>query len=133
MFARWPQPISDTFPDPVKIAISTNGSTTIPTKLSTGLDLFGEDAEDPGKGGNDDTADVDLDDDMLDVDDGWIVDDMDGALHAEPKVGRRDGFVKEMGESMYALFTCEHTLINYFVSEYYEGPTAFPARFHSYG
>jgi chromosome transmission fidelity protein 4 len=86
------------FPDPVRNAISTNGSATIPTKLSTGLDLFGEDSQKFGKGGNDDAADVDLDDDMLDVDDGWIVDDMDGALHAEPKVGRHDGFVKEMGE-----------------------------------
>ena len=98
-------PISDTFPDPVKTVISTTGSATIPTKLSTGLDLFAEDPQDSGKGGNDDAADVDLDDDMLDVDDGWIVDDLDGALHAEPKVGRRDGFVKEMGESMYAWFT----------------------------
>ena len=67
--------------------------------MSTGLDLFGEDDQDFGKGKNNDAADVDLDDDMLDVDDGWIVDDMDGALHAEPKVGgRHDGFVKEMGE-----------------------------------
>ena len=98
VFTRWPKPISDTFPDPVRKAISTNGSATIPTKLSTGLDLFGEDATDFGKSGNDDTANVDLDDDMLDVDDGWIVDDLDGALHAEPKVGRHDGFVKEMGE-----------------------------------
>lgn len=98
-------PISDTFPDPVKTVISTTGSATISTKLSTGLDLFAEDAQDSGKGGNDDAADVDLDDDTLDVDDGWIVDDMDGALHAEPKVGRRDGFVKEMGKSMYAWFT----------------------------
>jgi chromosome transmission fidelity protein 4 len=86
----------DTFPDPVRNVISTNGPTTIPTKLSTGLDLFGADTQD--KGGNDDAADVDLDDDMLDVDDGWIIDDLDGALHAEPKVGRHDGFVKEMGE-----------------------------------
>ena len=98
VFTRWPKPISDTFPDPVKPAISTNGSATIPIKLSTGLDLFGEDAQDFEKGGKDDTADLDLDDDMLDVDDGWIVDDMDGALHAEPTVGRRGGFVKEMGE-----------------------------------
>ena len=79
----------------MKNAISTNGSATIPTKLSTGLDLFGQDAQ---EGEKEDTADVDLDDDMLDVDDGWIVDDMDGALYAEPKVGQRDGFVKEMGE-----------------------------------
>ena len=98
VFTRWPKPISDTFPDPVKKTISTNGSATIPTKLSNGLDLFEEDAKDIGKGGDDNAADVDLDDDMLDVDDGWIVDDMDGALHAEPKVGRHDGFVKEMGE-----------------------------------
>ena len=95
VFTRWPKPISDSFPDPVRKAISTNGSATIPTKLSTGLDLFGEDATDSGKTGNDDTADID---DMLDVDDGWIIDDMDGELHAEPKVGRHDGFVKEMGE-----------------------------------
>jgi chromosome transmission fidelity protein 4 len=86
----------------VKIAISTNASATIP-KLSTGLDLFAEDPQDSGKGGIDDAADVNLDDDMLDVDDGWIVDDLDGALQAEPNVGRRDGFVKEMGESMYGI------------------------------
>ena len=66
--------------------------------MSTGLDLFGEDAKEFGKGENEDAADVDLDDDMLGVDEGWIVDDMDGALHAEPKVGRHNGFVKEMGE-----------------------------------
>ncbi|KAF8813968.1 hypothetical protein BYT27DRAFT_7131270 [Phlegmacium glaucopus] len=96
VFTRWPKAISDTFPDPVKNSISTNGSATIPTKLSTGLDLFGDDSQDSVKGANDDAADVDLNDDMLDVDDGWIVDDMDGALHAEPNVGQRDGFVKEM-------------------------------------
>lgn len=112
VFTRWPKAISDTFPDPVKHTISTKGPATIPTKLSTGLDLFGEDAQGSVKDGNDDAADVDLDDDMLDVDDGWIVDDMDGALHTEPKVGRRDGFVKEMGESMYAPFTCEDALTN---------------------
>lgn len=73
--------------------------------MSTGLDLFGEDATDLGKNGNNDAANVDLDDDMLDVDDGWIVDDLDGALNAEPKIGRRDGFVKEMGE--FFSFTCK--------------------------
>jgi hypothetical protein len=131
VFTRWPKPISDTFPDPVKAAISTNGSATIPTKLSTGLDLFGKDAQEFEKGEKDDTADVDLDDDMLDVDDGWIVDDMDGALHAEPTVGRRDGFVKEMGEF---LFTCEDICITYFIiSEHYEGSTTLPARFHTHG
>jgi chromosome transmission fidelity protein 4 len=61
--------------------------------LSTILDLFGEDATDFGKNGDNDAANVDLDDDMLDVDDGWIVDDLDGALNAEPKIGRRDGLI----------------------------------------
>ena len=89
----------------MKNSISTNGSATIPTKLSTGLDLFDEDVQDSGKDGNEDAVDVDLDDDMLDVNDGWIVDDMDGALDAEPKVGLRDVFVKEMGESMYVSYT----------------------------
>lgn len=93
------------FPDSVRNVISTNESATIPTKPSTGLDLFEEDIQDSGKGGNVDT--VDSDDDMPDIDDGWIVDDMDGALHAEPKVGRRDGFVKEMGELVHMLSTCE--------------------------
>ena len=124
VFTRWPKPISDTFPDPVKNSISTNGSATIPTKLSTGLDLFGDDA-----GENDDTANVDLGDDMLDLDDGWIVDDMDGALHTEPKVGRGDGFVKEMGE-FCSLARMPGLIIT---SEYYQGSTTLPARIHSYG
>lgn len=98
-FTRWPKPISDNFPDPVKLSIATNGAATIPVKPRTGLDLFGDldDGPAPDVGGQQDD-DVDLDDDMADIDEGWIVDDMDGALHKEPDVRRWDGNVKEMGK-----------------------------------
>lgn len=103
-FIRWLKPIPETFPDPVKSSISTNGSATVPIKPKTGLDLFADETRDPVSGGdNDNTGDVDLDDDMADIDDGWIVDDMDGALNAPPPPERsgKDGFVKEMGRSLF--------------------------------
>jgi len=101
VFSRWLMPISDNFPDPVKAAITTNGAATVSVKPKTGLDLWADDtilAEGPSKE-KDIGDDVALDDDMLDVDDGWIVDDMDGALHAEPEASKSVGFVKEMGKS----------------------------------
>lgn len=99
-FTRWPKPISDNFPDPVKVSIATNSATTIPAKPRTGLDLFGDldDGPAPDAGGQHDD-DIDLDDDMVDIDEGWIVDDMDGALHKEPDVRKWDGNVKEMGKN----------------------------------
>ncbi|KAF5326398.1 hypothetical protein D9611_000497 [Ephemerocybe angulata] len=101
-FTRWAEPISNTFPDPIKPGIGTkaSASTTITRKPDT--DLFGEDVL-----GKDDVMDdeanmaaLDEDDDMLDIDKDWIVDDMDGALHDNEPVGgagrSNAGFVKEM-------------------------------------
>ncbi|KDR75022.1 hypothetical protein GALMADRAFT_248867 [Galerina marginata CBS 339.88] len=96
-FTRWRKPISDNFPDPVKGSMATNGAATIPVKPKTGLDLFADDTEQVTTGEKEDD-DVDLDDDIADIDDGWIVDDMDGALNAPPaeEKGGRNGLVKEM-------------------------------------
>ncbi|KAH9484953.1 Minichromosome loss protein 1 [Psilocybe cubensis] len=80
-FNRWARPIPSGMPDPIRSSISTKGSATISVKPHTGLDLFGDDTQEDSiavdKEGADD--DVDLDDDMADIDDGWIVDDLDGA------------------------------------------------------
>ncbi|CAA7260577.1 unnamed protein product [Cyclocybe aegerita] len=99
VFTRWPKPVADNFPDPVKPALATNGPATIPVKAPrAALDLFGDnDSIMGGAKDKDATNDVDLDDDMLDVDDGWIVDDMDGALN-EPETTKvsGSGYVKEM-------------------------------------
>jgi len=97
LLTRWKNPILDNFPHPVKTYVATNGASTIPVKPKTGVDLFAEDAQETSK---DDDASVDLDDDMADIDDGWIVDDMDGALNEPPAADRTigDGLVKEMGE-----------------------------------
>ncbi|KAF4621226.1 hypothetical protein D9613_000247 [Agrocybe pediades] len=97
-FTRWKKPISDNFPHPVKASIATNGASTISVKPKTGLDLFAADDVQENAKDKDHDADVDLDDDMADIDDGWIVDDMDGALNEPPAADRivGDGFVKEM-------------------------------------
>jgi hypothetical protein len=42
--------------------------------------------------------DVELDDATVDIDDGWIVDDMDGVLQAETSEKKGNPFVKEMGD-----------------------------------
>ncbi|KAF8160621.1 hypothetical protein B0H34DRAFT_344214 [Crassisporium funariophilum] len=94
-FSRWQKPIGDELPDPVKPAISTNASATIPIIRSAGLDIFGTD-DGHVFGARDDTRDLELDDDMLEVDDGWIVDDTDGLHARETAVHEKDGFVKEM-------------------------------------
>ena len=112
-FIRWPKPISDTFPDPVKSSISTNGSATVSIKPKTGLDLFAEETNEPaGAADLDNTGDVDLDEDMADIDDAWIVDDLDGALNDPPAPERagKDGFVKEMGRSSFlrVMYSTEH-------------------------
>ncbi|KAF9522661.1 hypothetical protein CPB83DRAFT_864133 [Crepidotus variabilis] len=94
-FSRWTKPISDDFPDPVKAAISTKGSATVAVSFKPGADFF---ADELGAANGDDTMDADtnLDDDMLPLDDEWIVDDMDGAHSTEPKEAERVPFVKEM-------------------------------------
>lgn len=43
-------------------------------------------------------GDVELDDTTIDVDDGWIVDDMDGAFQAEASEKKGNPLVKEMGD-----------------------------------
>ncbi|PPQ90540.1 hypothetical protein CVT25_015854 [Psilocybe cyanescens] len=97
-FNRLPKPIADGQPDPVRPSIAANGSATIPVKPKTGLDLFGDDAQEDSIAIDKEDDEVDLDDDMADIDDGWIVDDMDGAHAPTADVARsaKDGFVKEM-------------------------------------
>lgn len=94
---RWLKPISDNFPDPVKVSSVTNGAPTVPIKRND-IDLFGNDITGGEASEKNGTNDVDLDDDLIDIDDGWIVDDMDGAHKAEVPKEKRDPFVKEMGE-----------------------------------
>lgn len=93
--SRWLKPISDNFPDPVKVTLVANNA-TVPVQRD-GIDLFADDT----------TGEADLEknrvedgalDDMIDIDDGWIVDDMGGAHKADVPEGKRDSFVKEMGE-----------------------------------
>jgi hypothetical protein len=72
------------------------------------LDLFADVGESTGL--QDDAADVDLDDGMADIDDDWMIDDVEGGLRDEPagpsaKLG--DGFVKEMGSYSLATFGCQ--------------------------
>jgi len=119
----------------VKVSVATNGAATIPVKPRTGLDLFGDldDGPAPDVGGHGDD-DVDLDDDMADIDEGWIVDDMDGALHKEPEGRRWDGNVKEMGENstIFPSSTCEANKKNP-PSEYYQGSATLPAGIDAVG
>jgi len=98
--SRWLKPVSDNFPDPVKVSSVTNGAPTVPMKRND-IDLFGNDITGGGASEKNGNGDVDLDEDLIDIDDGWIVDDMDGAHKAELPKGKRDSFVKEMGESSF--------------------------------
>ena len=98
--SRWLKPISDNYPDPVKISSVTNNAATVPIKRND-IDLFGNDITGGAASEKNGTDDVDLDEDLVDIDDGWIVDDMDGAHKAEVPEGKRDPFVKEMGESAF--------------------------------
>jgi len=99
VFSQWMKPISDDFPDPVKVSGATTSAATIPVQHKPGLELFAEDTSaEAGKGAEDD---IDLDDVILE--DGWIVDDMDGAHKAEVPESKRDPFVKEMGKVVSSL------------------------------
>lgn len=85
IFFRWPQPIPDTLPDPVKV--SSTGSTTISiNRKPEDTFLFGDN-------NNDDFG-------MDGMDDDWIIDDtggqpMDNELEGK---SRKSDFVKEMGK-----------------------------------
>jgi chromosome transmission fidelity protein 4 len=100
--SRWLKPISDNFPDPIKVSLVTTNAATVPVKRSD-IDLFADDTTGGPAYEKDGAGDVDLDEDLIDVDDGWIVDDMDGAHKTEVPEGKRDPFVKEMGESTFHL------------------------------
>src|SRR6266545_4363271 len=79
VLSRWMKPISDDFPDPVKVSLGTTSAATIPIQHKPGLELFAEDTSVEAR--KDAEEDIDLDDVM--IEDGWIVDDMDGAHKAE--------------------------------------------------
>lgn len=99
VFSRWFKPISDNFPDPVKISIGTSSAATVPVKPKTGLELFEDDTlKSKAEKEKSNVDDVELDDATIDVDDGWIVDDMDGVLQAEESEKKGNPFVKEMGD-----------------------------------
>ncbi|PPQ99766.1 hypothetical protein CVT24_009669 [Panaeolus cyanescens] len=91
-FTRWPKPIPSDMPDPVK-AQSTNNGASLSLETQAGLDLFEDDLLEKA-----DLNDVvlDGDDDMADMNDDWIVDDMNGAHSAELSKKEADGNVKEM-------------------------------------
>jgi chromosome transmission fidelity protein 4 len=99
-FTRWIKPVPTEFPDPIRPSIGTKAgaSTTITREPDT--DLFGED--DLGKefamDGDVDLAALDDDEDMLDPDKDWIIDDIGGGLNDEPArdVLKSNGYVKEM-------------------------------------
>lgn len=97
--SRWLKPISDNFPDPVKVSSVVNNAATVPIKRND-VDLFADDTTGAISEKND-IEDLHFDEDLVDVDDGWIVDDMDGVHKAEVSEGKRDPFVKEMGESTF--------------------------------
>lgn len=125
VFTRWPKPISDNYPDPVKVNRATAAPATIPVKLPKDLDLFGLD--DPHESALDllnDLNDNDSDADMPPED--WIIDDTDGALNA-PDVdsSTKNGFVKEMGERNFCSVTCDVLII--YCSEYHQGSTTLSA------
>jgi chromosome transmission fidelity protein 4 len=98
VFTRWPKPISDNYPDPVKVNRATAAPATIPVKPPKDLDLFGlDDLQDSALdllNDNDSDADMPPDD--------WIIDDTDGALNA-PDIdsSTKNGLVKEMGERAF--------------------------------
>lgn len=126
VFTRWPKPIPDTLPDPIKQSIVTNSSATTQVKPKASINLFGDGGDDLlGALGND-PFEVDLDEAMLD--DNWIVDDMDGALNDEPEVTKTsNGFVKEMGGQARLSRTILELTLPSAASKHNEGSTAFPA------
>ena len=100
-FFQWRNPISDIHPDPVK-KLGVNNSLTSSIQPKTGLDLFGEEPTNTHELAGIATEDIpDVDVDVDDDYDNWIVDDLGGGMQDEPAVGKRpsDGYIKEMGMS----------------------------------
>jgi len=103
IFSRWPRPIPDTFPDPIKTSIVTNAAAPVQGRPKTGLNLFGDDTVPDGTDGiglGIGAGDVDLDAGpdavrLGDMDDDWIIDDIGGG--ATDEIVGKGGYVKEMG------------------------------------
>ena len=79
---RWLDPISSSYPDPIKTVVGTKSSAPTTIKRKPEDDLFGDDANSTLE------ADVDLgmeeDEETFDIDNDWMVDDMNGALNDDP-------------------------------------------------
>jgi chromosome transmission fidelity protein 4 len=92
-FTRWPKPIPDNLPSPVKPATGPEPRTT------NGAEVF-YDAMTPD--GDPVENDGDFDAHMDDFDDGlddpnFVIDDLGIGLRDEPEPAKHDGYVKEMG------------------------------------
>lgn len=132
VFTRWPKPIPDTLPDPIKQSIVTNSSATTQVKPKASINLFGDGGDDVSTALENDPFEVDLDEAMLD--DNWIVDDMDGALNDEVEVTKTsNGFVKEMGGQAHLSRMILELTFPSAASKHNEGSTALPAWFNAHG
>ncbi|KAF8629176.1 hypothetical protein AX17_005761 [Amanita inopinata Kibby_2008] len=93
-FTRWPKPIPNDLPDPVK----SKGATQV-VASSAGIDFFDDNLN--MRNGVADNEDADLDATMGHVDDGFddpnfFIDDLGVGLRDEPEVTKHEGYVKEM-------------------------------------
>lgn len=126
-------PVSEKFTDPVKPTIATKAGASMTITRKTDVDLFGEDnlSKDSAMEGDIDPGNIDGDEEMLDLDKDWIIDDMDGAINDEPAadIPRSNGYVKEMGKLMSSSHSSSRPDMH--ISEYHQGTTTFPARIHA--